>query len=553
MTISPDTPSGAYPTVIAEFPAGAARGKTEDGLNVFRGLPYALPPVGQRRWKPPAALPDWHGLRDATRFGAACPQPNRRVGSVYECDIPDKDEDCLFLNIWAPQIKQGKQAAPDQLEDGAQPADAPAKGLPVFVWIHGGNLLRGAGSEPLTDGAALAKRGQVVVTINYRLGVLGFLAHPELNAESPDSVSGNYGVLDQIAALEWVQRNIAAVGGDPDNVTVAGESAGALSVYYLMCAPAARGLFTRAITQSGHLCSAQHLDEDHHGMGTGTGTGLAVASQLGGHDGPLSIADLRNWDAQTLAVQAIEAGFAAQGVVDGHVLPDQPMTMFETGKSAQVPLITGFNSGEILTLEFLMPADLPRDAATYDGAIRARYGDLADQFLALYPSDDIQDSTERAVGDALFGWTVLSAAKAQVKNGQPAYVYYFDHGYPESEARGLRGFHACELAYLFDTMKQSPPNWPKAPNSAEEIGLTRAIGDYWTGFAKDGVPRSENGPAWPPYSDGNAVLYFGDDMRIERNLLPGVYALMDADFSARRATGTVTWNWNVGVAAPLKT
>ena len=314
-------------TVIAQFPAGPAQGISQDGLNIFRGLPYALPPTGQRRWCPPVPVPDRGTLRDATRFGAACPQPDRRAGSVYECDIPIKDEDCLNLNIWAPQD---------------------ARDLPVFVWIHGGNLLRGAGSEPLTNGAALAKRGQVVVTINYRLNILGYLAHPDLDAESANGVSGNYGLLDQIAALEWVKRNIAAVGGDPENVTVAGESAGALSVYYLLCAPAAKGLFNRAIAQSGHICAAQTLKEDVYGMGSGHHSGQQILAALGVN----SIAELREWDGQALAVAADKAGFAAQGVVDGLVLPDQPLWLMESGQSAQVPLITGFNSGEILTLEF---------------------------------------------------------------------------------------------------------------------------------------------------------------------------------------------------------
>lgn len=511
---------------IADFPAGRARGRAENGLQVYRGLPYALPPSGDRRWRPPVAVPDWEGIRDAGDFGPACPQPFRRKGSVYECPIPDKDEDCLNLNIWAPEG---------------------AEGLPVFVWIHGGNLLRGAGSEALTDGAALARKGQVVVTINYRLNLLGYLAHPELSAESEDGVSGNYGLLDQIAALEWVQRNIAAVGGDPSNVTVAGESAGALSVYYLLCAPAAKGLFARAIAQSGHICSAQHLREDRHGMGTGEASGERLLAALGA----ASIAELRGWDAQTLSLAADKAGFAAQGVVDGRVLPDQPLTLFRTGQTAGVPLLAGFNAREIPTLEFLMPP-VPADAASYEATIREAYGDLADRFLALYPADDLKRSCEAAAGDALFGWTVLSAANAQVAAGLPAYVYYFDHGYPEAEARDLHAFHACELPYVFDTMRQSPPAWPKAPETAEEAETTRIIGDYWTAFTRDGTPRAEGAPAWPDYSDGAAILHFAETPAVRRDLFHETYALIDEDFARRRATGTRPWNWLVGTATPKK-
>lgn len=511
---------------IAEFPAGAARGVKEDGLCIWKGLPYALKPSGERRWRPPVAAPRWDGVRDATRAGPACPQSFRRPDSVYECDIPNKDEDCLNLNVWAPEG---------------------AKGLPVLVWIHGGNLLRGAGSEPLCDGAALAKRGQVVVTINYRLGVLGYLAHPELSAESPQGVSGNYGLMDQILALEWVRLNIAAAGGDPANVTVAGESAGALSVYYLLCAPAAKGLFARAIAQSGHICSAQPLKEERHGMGTGERAGEALLAALGA----TSIAELRVWDAQELAVRAVaEGGFAAQGVVDGVILPDQPLALFESGRCAQTPLLTGFNSGEIPTLEFLMPP-IPATAAEYEAEIRNRYGDLAEAFLARYPPDDMKASAEAAVGDAFFGWTALRAAKAYADLGQPAYVYHFDHGCPEAEARGLRGFHACELTYLFDTMEQSPPNWPKAPATSVETALTRAIGDYWTGFVRDGVPAARNAPVWPDFSKDEAVMHFEDAPRVSHGHFSGMFALADEAYARLRAAGNLMWNWNVSVAAPV--
>lgn len=510
---------------VANFPAGPARGVARQGLNIFLGLPYALPPTGARRWRPPAPMPDWGDTCDATQFGPACPQPFRRPGSVYECDIPVRDEDCLNLNIWAPEG---------------------ARDLPVFVWIHGGNLLRGAGSEALTNGAALAKRGQVVVTINYRLNILGYLAHPELDDESPDNVSGNYGLLDQIAALEWVKRNISAVGGNPDNVTVAGESAGALSVYYLMCAPSAKGLFHRAIAQSGHICSAQALKEAQYGMGTGHATGQSTLAELGCN----SIAELREWDAQELALAADKLGFAAQGVVDGVVLPGQPLDLFEAGKTAQVPLITGFNSGEILTLEFFMPP-LPGSAVEYETMIRARYGDLSDRFFARYPSDNIKASTEAAVGEALFGWSALSAARAQVNAGLPAYVYYFDHGYPEAQERGLHGFHASELAYLFDTMAQSPPAWPKAPDTEQEAVFTRNFAGYWTGFVHDGVPCAKDAPAWPDYSQDGAIMHFSDTAQITRGVFAGMFDLIEDDFRRRRAMGDRPWSWNAGVGAPL--
>ena len=244
-----------HPVVYA--PAGAVRGIAKDGLRVFRGIPYAAPPVGPARWRPPAPMAPWSGVRDALDFGPACTQPGYRPGSIYKTDFNLQSEDCLTLNIWAP-------------ED--------ARGAPVFVWIHGGSLVRGASSEAMYDGAKLAELGLVVVSINYRLGIFGYLAHPQLSAESPDGISGNYGLLDQIAALRWVRRNIAAFGGDPANVTLAGQSAGALSVLYLMASPLARGLFARAIAQSAYMISTPELKEARFGEEPAEAIGVRTAA-----------------------------------------------------------------------------------------------------------------------------------------------------------------------------------------------------------------------------------------------------------------------------------
>ena len=218
--------------------AGKVQGAALGGLRIFKGIPYAASPTGAMRWKAPLPAPKWKGVRDATKFGAVCVQPKPRPGSIYTWELPPMSEDCLSLNIWAP---------------------ANAQKAPVFVWIHGGSLVSGAGSDELYDGTRLAAQGLIVVSINYRLGVLGFLAHPALSAESRRNVSGNYGLLDQIAALRWVNRNIAAFGGDASNVTIAGESAGGLSVMYLLAAPEARGLFAKAVAQSAYMISAPEL------------------------------------------------------------------------------------------------------------------------------------------------------------------------------------------------------------------------------------------------------------------------------------------------------
>jgi para-nitrobenzyl esterase len=237
------------------------------------------------------------------------------------------------------------------------------------------------------DGAALAKQGVVLVSINYRLGVLGYMAHPELSTESPDHVSGNYGLLDQIAALRWIQKNIAAFGGDPGNVTIAGESAGGLSVMYLMASPPARGLFHKAIAESAYMVSTPSLREPKFGHIPAETMGAMTATKLGAK----SLADLRAMDAETITTAALMAGFQTFGAVDGKVLPAQLVDAFDRGEQAHVPILAGFNSGEIRSLRFLAPPP-PADAATYEKEIRARYGDLAEDFLKLYPSTDIPES-----------------------------------------------------------------------------------------------------------------------------------------------------------------
>lgn len=512
-------------TSVARFPAGDARGVRAGGLDVFRGLPYALPPVGERRWRPPVPMPRWDGVREALKPGPACTQPARRAGSIYASPLAETAEDCLSLDIWAP---------------------TGARDLPVFVWIHGGSFVWGAGSEPYYDGAALARRGAVVVTINYRLGVFGYLAHPELSAESPDGISGNYGLLDQIAALEWVRDNIAAVGGDPANVTIAGESAGALSVLYLMAAPAAHGLFARAIAQSAYMISTPALKDVRHGQEPAEAAGERLADKIGA----AGIAGLRSMDAEALAEAALRAGFAPSGTVDGVVLPGQLVEIFERGEQARVPLLAGFNSGEARSLRFLVPP-LPETAEAYEAEIRRRYGEFADEFLRLYPSGDIEESALATVRDALYGWTSLKLAATQKAAGRGAFLYYFDHTYPAASAAGLDGFHACELPYLFGTRDRTPPLWPPVPATAAEAALGDAIGDYWISFARTGAPRAPGAPDWPDHGADGAFMHISGTPRLSRDLLPGMFTLDDAVVRRRREAGDTPWNWNCGVAAPL--
>ena len=273
-------PAGAQSGPVVDAPSGAVRGTADGSIEVFKGIPYAVPPVGAMRWRPPAPMQRWKSVRDATAFGPACVQPQGKSASVYSPAAPlPVSEDCLTLNIWAPKN---------------------AKNAPVFFWIHGGALVTGSSREATYDGQLMARRGVIVVSINYRLGVLGWLAHPELTAESPQHVSGNYGLLDQIAALGWVKHNIAAFGGDPANVTIAGESAGALSVMYLLESPLARGLYSKAISESGYMISMPELKKAVYGAPSGEAAGQMLGGALQAPD----IAALRGIDAQTITDSA---------------------------------------------------------------------------------------------------------------------------------------------------------------------------------------------------------------------------------------------------------
>ncbi len=510
---------------LVDAPAGPVRGADDHGISVFKGIPYAQAPVGDLRWKPPVAVPKWNGERPATDFGPACVQPQGGPPNVYSAaDKMPVSEDCLSLNVWQPT--------------GARKA-------PVLVWIHGGALVGGSSREPMYDGRQLADRGVVVVSINYRLGVLGWLAHPALSAETTEGISGNYGLLDQIAALRWVKANIAAFGGDPGNVTVAGESAGGLSVMYLMASPAARGLFNRAIAQSAYMISTPELSKGAFGAPAAEAVGQFVAKSLDVPD----IASLRAVDAQELTDRAAKLGFAPFGTVDGALLPRQLVDTFERGEQARVPLLAGFNQGEIRSLMALAPKP-PGNADEYEAQIRERYGDLADEFLRLYPASDFRESIIAASRDALYGWTAERLVRNQTAIGQPSFLYLFDHGYPAMDEAGLHAFHASELPYVFGTPARTTPRWPRVPDTARERALSDAMIDYWTTFARSGAPVARKSPAWPAYGEAGHFMWFADEPVARSGLMPGMFALNEEVMCRRRATGTVGWNWNVGLAAP---
>jgi para-nitrobenzyl esterase len=508
-----------------DAPAGKVRGSKEGQIGVFKGIPYAQAPVGDLRWRAPVALPRWQEERPALAFGPACVQPQGGPPNIYSAaDKLPVREDCLTLNIWR---------------------HAKSKKAPVVVWIHGGALVGGSSREPLYDGRHLAARGVVVVSINYRLGVLGWMAHPALSKESSEGVSGNYGLLDQVAALEWVRDNISAFGGDPGNVTIAGESAGGLSVMYLMASPAARGLFHKAIAQSAYMISTQELKQGAFGAPAAEAVGQFVAKGLRAED----LSALRALDPQELTDKAAKLGFAPFGTVDGKVLPRQLVDTFDKGEQARVPIIAGFNQGEIRSLTVLAPK-APGSATEYEKSIREKYGDLADAFLSLYPAQDYRESILATTRDALYGWTAERLVRTQAAAGEDGFFYLFDHGYPAMDEAGLHGFHASELPYMFGTLTRTGPLWPRIPDTVRERGLSDAMLDYWTSFARSGAPTARKAPAWHPYAHGQSFMWFKDVPTLSAGLKPGMFALNEQVVCRKRAAGTLAWNWNVGLAAP---
>lgn len=520
----PAPEAGTTGAPIVQISSGALEGVSEDGLNVFKGIPFAAPPVGEARWTAPQPPAPWEGVRDASDYGPACIQPVARTNGLYSQDLGELSEDCLTLNVWAP---------------------AEAKDAPVFVWIHGGALRSGSSKETLYDGTAMAERGVIVVSINYRLGVLGYFAHPELSAESPMGVSGNYGLLDQIEALKWVQQNIGTFGGDPDNVTIAGESAGALSVLYLMSSPMAKGLFAKAVAQSAYMISLPELKTANHGHPAAEAVGTMVETKLG----VSGISGLRAMDAAELEAAASAAHFGPLGTVDGKVLPGQMVDIFDAGEQAHVPVLAGFNAGEIRSLMALAPKT-PDTVAEYEATIRTQYFDLSDEYLRLYPSSDMAESILANARDALYGWTAERLARNQTEIGEPSFLYLFDHGYPTAEDAGLHAFHASELPFMFGNLGRTPPNWPAIPDTPEEHAISDAMVDYWASFAKTGQPVAANAPDWSAYDGSAAYMHFTDAPHPAENLFPGMFELHETAMCRRRQAGDQSWNWNSGLASP---
>lgn len=496
------------------------------GVTAYKGIPYAQPPVGDLRWRPPVPASPWKGVRDAREFGHACLQPPSQPTNLYFNGMASTSEDCLTLNVWAP---------------------ARARRLPVMVWIHGGSLVGGSGSEPMYDGVKIAQHGIVFVSINYRLGLLGYLAHPALSAESPQHLSGNYGLLDQSEALHWVRDSIAAFGGDPKRVTIAGESAGGLSVIALLASPPARGLFTKAIVQSGYMPSYRALHDESYGLPSAETDGATLGAAVGA----TTAAALRAADLVALFQAGLKTGWQPEPVIDGVVLKRQLADTFARGEQAKVPVLAGFNEGEIRSLLFLMPK-APDSSTAYEADVRRRFGARASDFLAVYPGMDPKAAVMASIRDGLYGWAAQNLVRQQAAAGQPAYLYFFRHSTPAERARDLAAFHASELPYVFGQVGPSAslgPNWPRPPLTSEESQLSRAMMSYWTSFVRDGVPTASGEPPWPRYTASeHAYLDLDDHPTARRDLQPGAFAFADTLISGRLQHGR-GWRLDIGFSA----
>ncbi len=474
---TPHTKAAATSGPVATVEGGQIRGSVQDGVVSYLGVPYAAPPVGDLRWMPPQPVKSWEGIRDATQYGSECVQgtfgPPPSSGNARP---PRGSEDCLYLNVWAPADAQGKQ-------------------LPVMLWVHGGAYVLGSGSSPMYRGTGFAKDGVILVTINYRLGNLGFFAHPAIDSETPNADHGNYAFMDQRAALKWVQDNIASFGGDPKNVTLFGQSAGGSSVGFLLTMPSAKGLYQKVIIESGSIRSAvRPLKDAPEGAKSAEDMGVAMAKELG-LDKP-SAADLRALPAA--AVMGRDAGrFMPGPIMDGSNVLGPTYKQLADGNFNHVPVLIGANSYEVSIMrggEKAVPGALGKnlDAAMklYDG-----YGT---------GTDDMK--MKQIAGDIFIVDGARVYAESLAKAGVPTYMYFFDYVPSFQRATSPGTGHIMEIPFAFNTVSEA---WAKQAGD-EDRAYAMKVHPYWVAFAKASDPNGGDRPNWPKFdNDSKTMMYFG--------------------------------------------
>jgi para-nitrobenzyl esterase len=483
---------------------GPIAGIESDGVHVYKGIPYAAPPVGPLRWKPPQAPESWTDPRQTTTFGHACPQ---HENSVFSLSVGEQDEDCLYLNVWSPALRE---------------TDA----LPVMVWIHGGGFVSGSANlgaledRPLYDGLPLARdRNVVVVTFNYRLGQLGFMAHPELSAEDPSNISGNYGLKDQIFALQWVRDNIRRFGGDPENVTVFGESAGAASVSILMTSPPATPLFQRAVAQSGAAPGLlRHCSEDTW-LDSQETLGLEFAQQLGVTTQTGAVAELRamSWEeilaADDMQIQTPGGTSHKLLCVDGHIIPEVPLAVFEAGGQSAAPLIIGTNEDEGYLFAQAAQVSTIGELETLLSMVYTPQ--VVSELIDLY---DVQQDAEAgpAYAQILTDGFICAArrmVRAHAAAGNPAYLYHFTRALEWMQNRGMGAYHGFEVAYVFGTLPA------QGGYTSADAALSEAMMGYWSRFGAHGDPSGGQAVDWPVYQQaGDRHLVLDLDIAPGSNL-----------------------------------
>jgi para-nitrobenzyl esterase len=451
--------------VFAEQPVvrtanGVVSGLSRTGVQAFLGIPYAKPPVRDLRWRAPQPVASWDGVRAATRFSASCYQTEPKPFGPYTASmmaLPERSEDCLYLNVWAPAGNEGKR--------------------PVYFFIHGGAFQAGGSSVPTNDGAALVRKGAVVVTINYRLGLLGFFAHPELTRESPLASSGNYAMLDMIEALRWVRTNIDRFGGDPSNVTIAGQSAGAAAVSHLVLSPLAAGLFHRAVIESGPVIGIPMST-----LADAEKAGVAAAAKLNAND----IAKLRAMPADDLA-KAASMPIALPNL-DGKVIVSDPEQL-DARVTTKVPVIAGYTRDEVIA------ATAPKTMAAFEQEVRKRFRALSDRVLALYPHASDAEAAQSGVQLARDRYisALLLWAEKRTAQGQPVYAYLFEQTFPGSDSALYGAFHSAEVPYVFGAL-----NLPEVKFTPVDQRISQEMQDRWLAFMRTGNPnRPGASEAWP--------------------------------------------------------